>query len=289
MQFLSKRLVKKNIIIGGKQEMKKYLIMLGNLLLYIGTYFLIIKSLVFVGRNYVLPQPGIGPWLNKNSLVVTVTSDLIQFTIFYFMFKKLKGKSLFEHVKLTKKISAGNLAIISIIGISAGFFTSAVFKLPYITEKYPDLVAIMKFMFVDGGNVVVFTCFLLVGSVFKEILFRGLIFNEFRNAFPLALAVLLQGLMYGILFFSFSPPLMVYGFIGAVLFTILYVLVDSLWAPIIAQATCQGSMYILMITGDVFVNKNTVIPLIVISMIIIVAGTVYMTKKTRKELNSISV
>ncbi|WP_026073913.1 CPBP family intramembrane glutamic endopeptidase [Acetivibrio cellulolyticus] len=269
--------------------MKKYLIMLGNLLLYIGTYFLIIKSLVFVGRNYVLPQPGIGPWLNKNSLVVTVTSDLIQFTIFYFMFKKLKGKSLFEHVKLTKKISAGNLAIISIIGISAGFFTSAVFKLPYITEKYPDLVAIMKFMFVDGGNVVVFTCFLLVGSVFKEILFRGLIFNEFRNAFPLALAVLLQGLMYGILFFSFSPPLMVYGFIGAVLFTILYVLVDSLWAPIIAQATCQGSMYILMITGDVFVNKNTVIPLIVISMIIIVAGTVYMTKKTRKELNSISV
>ncbi|OPZ92605.1 MAG: CAAX amino terminal protease self- immunity [Firmicutes bacterium ADurb.Bin419] len=266
--------------------MKKYLIMLGNLLLYIGTYFLIIKSLVFLGKTYVLPQPGIGPWLNRNSLIVTVTSDLIQFTIFYFMFKKLKKKSLFDHVKLSKKISGANLAIISLIGICAGFFTSSVFKLPYITEKYPDLVAIMKFMFVDGGNLLVFTCFLLVGSVFKEILFRGLIFNEFRKAFPLALAILLQGLMYGLLFFSFSPPLMVYGFIGAVLFTVLYVLVDSLWAPVIAQATCQGSMYILMITGDLLINRNTVNPLIVISLIIILAATFYMTKKTKLQVEN---
>lgn len=269
--------------------MKKYLKMLGNLLLYIGTYFVIIKTLVFLGKKYVLPQPGIGPWLDRNSLIVTVTSDLIQFTIFYFMFKKLKKKSLFDHVKLTKKISGANIGIISIIGISAGFFTSSVFKIPYITEKYPDLVAIMKFMFVDGGNLVVFTCFLLVGSVFKEILFRGLLFNEFRNALPLALAVLLQGLMYGVLFFSFSPPLMAYGFIGAVLFTILYVLVDSLWAPVIAQATCQGSMYILMITGDLLINRNTVNVLIAISMIVIVAATVFLAKKMKFQVeNSVS-
>ncbi len=260
--------------------MKKYLIMLGNLLLYIGTYFLVIKSLVFWGKTYILPQPVIGPWLNKNSLVVTVTSDLIQFALFYFIFKKLKRKSLFDHVKLTKRISAGNLVIISVIGISAGFFTSSVFKLPYITERYPDLVAIMKFMFVDGGNVVVFTCFLLVGSVYKEIFFRGLIFNEFRKNFPLALALLLQGLMYGFLFFSFSMPLLVYGFIGAVLFSVLYVLTDSLWAPIIAQATCQGSMYLLMVTGDVLISRNTVNPLIAVSMIVIIAATVYLTKKT---------
>lgn len=266
--------------------MKKYLIMLGNLLFYIGIYFLVIKSLVYWGKNYILPQPGIGPWLNKNSLVVTVTSDLIQFTLFYFIFKKLKKKSLFDHVKLTKKISGINLAIIAVIGICAGFFTSSVFKLPYITEKYPDLVAIMKFMFVDGGNVVVFTCFLLVGSVFKEIFFRGLIFNEFRNNFPLVLGILLQGLMYGLLFFSFSMPLMIYGFVGAVLFTVLYVLTDSLWAPIIAQATCQGSMYILMITGDTFINKNTVNPLIPISMAIIAVATVFLKKRTGLSVKS---
>lgn len=261
--------------------MKKYLIMLGNLLIYVATYFLIIKSLVAFGRAFILDRPVIGPWLYQNALVVTITSDLIQFTIFYFVFKKFKGKNLLEHVKLTERISKKNIAIITVIGIAAGFFTSSVFKLPFITERYSDLIGIMKFMFVDGGNIVVFTCFLLVGSVFKEILFRGLIFNELRDKLPVALAVIIQGLMYGLLFFNLNVPLSVYGFLGAVLFVLLYIWVKSLWAPVIAQASCQGIMYILMMTGDSVLNKSTANPVIVISLVIIVAGMIYVMKDNK--------
>ncbi|MFZ5987612.1 MAG: CPBP family intramembrane glutamic endopeptidase [Bacillota bacterium] len=263
--------------------MKKYLIMIGNLVLYVLTYFLVIKSLVAFGKAFILNRPVIGPWLYKNSLVVTIISDLIQFTIFYFIFKKFKGKSLLEHVKLTRRISMENIVVISIVGIAAGLFTSSVFKLPFITERYSDLVGIMKFMFVDGGNIVVFTCFLLVGSVFKEILFRGLIFNEFRDKLPAALAIILQGLMYGLLFFSFSLPLAVYGFLGALLFVLLYMWVKSLWASIIAQAACQGSMYILMRTGDSVLNQSTVNPLITISLVMVVSGMIYLMKKSKAQ------
>ncbi|EPR10080.1 CPBP family intramembrane glutamic endopeptidase [Ruminiclostridium papyrosolvens] len=267
--------------------MKKYLIMVGNLLIYVVTYFLIIKSLVYIGKGYILPRPGIGPWLNRNSLVVTVTSDLIQFTIFYFVFKKFKGINLLKHVKLTEKISMKNFAVIFVIGLASGFFTSSVFKLPFITERYPDLINIMKFMFIDGGTVIVFTCFLLVGSVYKEILFRGLIFNELRDKLPVVAAVIIQGLMYGLMFFNMNVPLIAYGFLGAVLFVTLYLLVKSLWASVIAQASCQGIMYILMRTEDSILNKGTAWPAIAISFVIIVAGVIYLTK-INKPKNALS-
>ncbi|ODM26053.1 CAAX protease [Clostridium sp. Bc-iso-3] len=263
--------------------MKKYLKMICNLLLYVGTYFVIIKSLVAFGKGYILNKPYIGPWLNDNSLIVTVTSDLIQFTIFYFIFKKFKGKSLLEHVKLTQSISIKNIITISIIGIASGFFTSSVIKLPFVTERYSDLVGIMRYMFVDGGSFVIFLLFLIVGSVFKEILFRGLIFNEFKESLPAALAIVLQGLMYGLMFFGTNLPLLSYGFFGAVLFVLLYLWVKSLWASIIAQATCQGCMYILMLTEDSILNAGSAVPTLIISSIIVLAASVYLMRSCKAE------
>lgn len=263
--------------------MKKYLKMIGNLLLYVGTYFIVIKSLVAFGKGYILDKPYIGPWLNNNSLIVTVTSDLIQFAIFYFIFKKFKGKNLLEHVKLTNKISIKNIITISVIGIASGFFTSSVINLPFITERYSDLVGIMKFMFVDGGNLVVFLCFLLVGSVFKEMLFRGLIFGEFKENLPAVVAIVLQGLMYGLMFFGTNLPLLAYGFLGAILFALLYLWVKSLWASIIAQATCQGCMYVLMLTGDSILNAGSAIPLIIISSIVVLAASIYLRRSCKTE------
>lgn len=270
------------INMGGK-NMKKYLKMICNLLLYVGTYFIVIKSLVAFGKGYILNKPYIGPWLNSNSLIVTVTSDLIQFAIFYFIFKKFKGKNLLEHVRLTQRISKKNIMIISVIGIASGFFTSSVIKLPVVTEKYSDLVGIMRYMFVDGGSLGIFLLFLIVGSVFKEILFRGLIFNEFKENLPVALAIVLQGLMYGLMFFSINLPLVFYGFFGAVLFALLFIWVKSLWASVIAQATCQGCMYILMLTQDSILNADTAVPSIIISSVIVLAASVYLAKSCKAE------
>jgi hypothetical protein len=56
---------------------------------------------------------------------------------------------------------------------------------------------------------------------------------------------MIQGVLYGALFFFGDIPLSLYGFLGAVIFALLYVWFRSIWAPIAAQVACQGSQYLL--------------------------------------------
>ncbi|QNU68232.1 CPBP family intramembrane metalloprotease [Ruminiclostridium herbifermentans] len=71
-------------------------------------------------------------------------------------------------------------------------------------------------------NIVVFT-------IFEEMLFRGLIFNELRKVMPLTVAVIIQALPAA---FQSDMMLSVFGYISMVIYCLAYICSDSIWGSI---------------------------------------------------------
>ncbi len=83
------------------------------------------------------------------------------------------------------------------------------------------------------------------------------------------------------MFFSFDIPLTVYGFLGAVVFALLYVRYRSIWAPIVAQYACQGSQYVFRRSETHVTDPNMQYLFLTITGIAIVALLIVIFNKHR--------
>jgi membrane protease YdiL (CAAX protease family) len=222
-----------------ERTLKKYAIMFGNLLVFIGLYFVIISSVVYLWANVLMPYH---PWFVENTLGYIVLNGAIGFPIFYLVFRYIYKRNFFKEARFQKMDRIPVLISIG-VGLMAGIFTAVFAQLPLIQSD--DIRFSGLFAFLNGSTWYVFLGFLLVGNLFKETLFRGILFNVLRKALPVTVAIIIQGLLYGTLFFNLNPPLTLFGFLGAVVFVLLYIWFDSIWAPILAQIFCQGCQYII--------------------------------------------
>jgi len=252
--------------------MKRFFKMLGYVMLYIGVYFAIFSTIKYVWYN-VLPQnPTLNDFVYSNPLGIVVFNDVFALPIFAIMVYFVKKKSILK-IALFKKTSISNILLSVIIGICMGIFTTSFFALPFC-KKIPKFEELISFIYNSGG-LIVFIGFVVIGTFFKEILFRGLIFNELRATMPIAIAVLLHAVIYGALFFNFDPALTIFGTLGNIVVVLTYVISGSIWAPYVAQAMNNVCIYIIRnYSGDIF-GANKWIP-IIISTVIMIAAFVYM-------------
>lgn len=220
--------------------MKKYFIMIGNIALYGGVYFIISVtiSLMFVFKVVIENLRGItDPFflergLFKDIQVIMIISAILS-TIAYVLIMKLKKKNLIKHCNFSIP-SVGNIIIIT---ISAAAFTTLATIIVDITKVYqyfPDTMEAMgNLIFGDNFILSLLTIGILI-PIFEEILFRGLIFNELRRTIDLRLAIIIQALIFGIAHMNLLQGTVTF-FIGIIM-GLVYVWGKSLWAPIIIHA-----------------------------------------------------
>ncbi len=246
-----------------------------NLALYTVIYFVILFSELAVVKYFAMNNRAFYDWYMMNQDTGVIINDVVSLIIFGIIFKYTHKQSLLVHCKF-KKVDAKAIAVLALVGLCVGLFTTALVRSPFVAARIPQLGDLVDALFI-GSTVICFLLFLIIGSIYKEILFRGIYFNDLKELMPFVVALIVQGLMYGVYFFFTSIPLIVYGLFGAVLFGLIYTWFDSIWAPIAVQITSTGGMWILCIFKGEFV-RNNYYAIIVLSFIAIVGGIYYLLK-----------
>lgn len=268
-----------------EKNIKKYLIMIRNLAIVIGGYFAILYGvaygLIFIANL----SEGFKTWYLDNVVFMMIVNGIIALSLAFLILSKI-SKVKRDQVFNLSKISMKTILLIALTGLIVGLFTASVFKIPAIEENYPVLNNVVDIL-VNPSSVLVFFIFLLVNSLYKEVLFRGFLYNELKTNLSLPLSIIIQGVLYGLLFFQGNLPLSIYGFLGALLFVFLYEWFDSLLAPFIAQVTSTGGLFIYARLMNEYIILENIKFIIPISAIVTALLIIYLWK-TKDRLSVIS-
>jgi len=223
--------------------MKKYLKMIGNIILYLGSMYF--TSFIVVLAIRILINLGVmnkadSRWMFENSGMGLLIIALLTIPLYLLIFK-LKRKSFIDFCEI-KPINLRNSILLLAIALCMGVFTTSLTSLPLVLEKFPEANNMIDVFMGKGSFILGLLSSVLIVPAFEEILFRGLIFNELKKNMALPIAFLIQGTIYAL-----SQPnliAIIFGFIGGSIFTLSYIWVKSLWAPIILQTS---SCFFMMI------------------------------------------
>ncbi|QGG55487.1 CPBP family intramembrane glutamic endopeptidase [Paenibacillus sp. B01] len=243
----------------------------------IGIYFAWFFTVTTLFFDYVYRDTA---WFQKNTLVTILLNDIVGLPLMIGAIWLLFRQNLFREARF-RRIEPTSVLICVWIGLGAGLFTAAFSQLPLIRSS--DYQFQTLFDYINRADWYVFLGFLLLGNVYKETLFRGLLLNSFRRLMPVWAAIALQGALYGALFFLGDVPLSLYGFLGAVLFGLLYVRLDSIWAPIAAQIACQGLQYALWHYAPDLGGAAALSVIMAASLAMIAAGVLLLFKRQPAE------
>ncbi|MGB7605435.1 MAG: CPBP family intramembrane glutamic endopeptidase [Lutisporaceae bacterium] len=275
--------------------MMKYLKMVGKIVLYLGSVYLMmtIMSLfvnALIGMKVI--QGELYKWIYENQSLLMIPTIVIVMLMYLLVFK-LRKKSFTEFCEI-KKISFKSVALLFTIALSMGIFTTAFTSMSFILEKFPELDSTINFFMGNGNVIVAILTSVLIIPAYEEVLFRGLIFNELRNNMAIPIAFLIQNLIYAII----QPNLMsiIFGFIGGFIFSLAYLWVKSLWAPILLQTISCFFMLFFRRLGVHLVFRGIGDIAIIIVLIAAVFTITYImlsfrkdSKKLSQDLNNLSI
>ncbi|QTH39832.1 CPBP family intramembrane metalloprotease [Cohnella sp. LGH] len=229
----------------GAAAMKKYGVMAGNLAVYVGIYYGLLQVLVTIWEQAVLPKY---PSLASHGIIGLYTNAILAMPLYYFVLKIFYKKDLIALAQF-RKASAKVHVLNLLLAVCMAVWVMTLFSIPEVIKAAPGFENIVGFFL--AHNAWVFFSFFVINSVYKEILFRALIFNELKRALPLPIAMIVTGILYGILFFSGDIPLMLYGTAGAVIFGLLYVWYRSILLTIINEFVLFSAYYIIRHSGGI--------------------------------------
>lgn len=127
-----------------------------------------------------------------------------------------------------KTISIKNLMLCISIGISISIFILCFMHLEYFANNMQAVISFFDRF--NNGSVFYFIFYnIIVFTIFEEMLFRGLIFNELRKVLPLVPVILIQALPAA---FQSDVVLSVFGYASMVIYCLAYIYSDSIWGSV---------------------------------------------------------
>ncbi|MGL4343556.1 MAG: lysostaphin resistance A-like protein [Cellulosilyticaceae bacterium] len=260
--------------------MNKYGKMLGLVGLYTCIYIVVA---LLVGRFI---QPFIPEKYGSQTFYLTV--ELIVLAILFGMTKARKMK-ISEQIK-AKAISPKMMLIVLVIGIATALFTSSVLymlKLPQLEIPF------------NAASILLFLVFHMENSIYKEVYYRGYIFNEMQGKIGLVLAILIQGAIYGLLFMGPNIAGIAYAYLGVILFTMVYLWSGSLWGSVIVQFSSTIGIFLLGQSEWGLINDYNVMVYLMLGFMMLVSGMIWLrihikdeapiTQKTENRLKGLAL
>ncbi|GMK38340.1 hypothetical protein PCCS19_13940 [Paenibacillus sp. CCS19] len=223
----------------GWQPVRPYAVLTGKVGLIVALYYILLQILVVIWDNAVLPRY---PSLAEHGIIGLYTNALLSFPMFYFLYKRLYKQNLWKLARFETvgwKPQLLNVAL----AICMAIWVMSLFSIPQVKDAAPGFESIVGFFLFQ--NAWVFFSFFVINSVYKEVLFRALLFNELRSKLPVTAAMIITGILYGILFFSGDLPLTLYGTAGAVIFGMLYIWHRSIWITIVNEYVLFSTYYLI--------------------------------------------
>lgn len=267
---------------------KKYLNIAGNVLLYMGVFFVvsqIFSFLIKIGYE----TKGLTELLDF--LLVEMKLHVVAFFVIpfliYLLIFRIRKENFSEFCRL-KKLSAHDFILVTLIGIAMFIFTSHFINISLILEKVPQYDEYVSF--IETGNPAMSLIMLSIIIPFvEEILFRGLILNEMRKGLPLFLVLLIHPLFY----MPFQPNIQVavFAYINFTIFGLIYIFTGSIWSSILVEVVSAIGLFGMRLLGieqklDTM-GDPYLITVTVICFVLILFGTFKLKKKNLKEIFSV--
>lgn len=210
--------------------------------------------------------------------------------LLYGLILKKRKMSLIKACNFSK-ISIKNLCIVILMSLAMGLFTCCVTNTSLVINDFPVLRGYLGEVEYGSSNLVIFIITMSIAFIGEEMIFRGTMFNEVRRCGALYPSVIISASIYGILN-ALTQGLMVgiYSWISAIIFTLIYVYMSSIWASVTLQA---GSLYMITIVRKTSLWDQLaglgdgVLYIITAACIIVMVGAFYILYKEGRKLGNI--
>lgn len=270
--------------------MKKYLIMSAFVILYLAVYFILQNH---IGSMYLIfymikefirdPQAlasNIDFLMNdfiQKSIWYIVIAAAISFPVYVFIMW-LRKESIYKFCSFSK-ISAMNIALVSLMGIALNFVAEFLISLSNLGNLSPDTEKMFGIIFEGNSLGMILLGIGIIGPVIEEIIFRGLIFNELRRNIPVVWALIIQALLFGI--YHMNPTQAIYASCLGIVLGLVFMWTKSIWAPILIHIFFNSTSTVLGKAADEQMLNSFQYPILIASVVIL-AVTLVLTWKGRK-------
>lgn len=267
--------------------MNRYLKMTGNVLLYIGIWFINLKIFGhLVDRAFNSPYKDLmdvlfNQW-NFGVIIFFVVPVLINLLIF-----KIRKGNIIEFCRF-KAMTFKETIIVLLVTIAGIIFTLHLINTSFFLKYLPEFDNYVK----DAIKGNLFATFLMAGILLptcEEILFRGLIFNEMRKCLPVVVVLFLHTLIY--MPFQPTASIAVYAYLNFTIYALVFILTDSLWSSIMFEGLGAVGLYATKLLGFDQLVRNWGDPYLItvslISLILILIGVFSLKKAPLKEIFAI--
>lgn len=263
----------------------KYVKSFGLPLLFIGLTFVIMKLCEYI--FYHSPLHGITGFagiIDKNPHIPAALWYFLTFLLLALFTGIVKKKNIFSYCGF-KKISRNEVLIMMYIGAGAFLFNTAFINISFIDKNFPQFDKYLVYNYEHSHILLGILSSIILGPILEEVLFRGLIFKELKNALPLLPAAIISSVLYGILFFDI--PLILFCVAAGLLYTFIYVQTNNLVPMYVLHFVATGAVLfsrrlgienLISDIGDIYI-----IPAFGLSIVIIISGAWLLWREKQKQ------
>lgn len=263
--------------------MKKYIKMIGELAFYYAITLVVIFSVIYAFDHVKV----LTSLYDVAPPVFFGFSDPILVAFFFLFFKYVKKQKLTQYANI-KKISVPTIVLVVAIGTVLGFFSFSFVSTNFIKINCPELNISIK-GFTASGNLLALLYLVPMNSFYKEVSYRGVFYNEVRNNnLPVWVALIIPALMYCTLLVISGNVIgvLVYSFLGNMLFGTVYYWGKSVWASMLTTMSCTFSIILTkrIFPRSLFTNQHAIIfTSLTVVILAVLMGILY---KQHKNLGS---
>jgi len=260
--------------------MKKYLKMIGNIMLYMFLY-IVVSCLISLVVALLVKNKDSLHWIRNNPSILTIMINIPTLLV-YMLIAKIRK----QNFKVKYHFNSFNyhyIYLIILIGISLGIFSTSFLRIHIIKENFSTLNKLLKSITAGDNLIITLLGTITMGSILEEVLFRGLIFEELKKNTNIIFAVIVQGLLLGV--FTLNISAMIYAGIGGVIFGVIYIVFRSIWAAILAHMISSTVLLIFSKWSTNLISEANAVYAAALS-IIILAASLYMILKYRNKIQN---
>ncbi|OAB42548.1 CPBP family intramembrane glutamic endopeptidase [Paenibacillus antarcticus] len=268
--------------------MKKILLMIGNIALYLGIFYAVLFLLRATYQWEV--TTGLAKFMDYNPAMFMGVLSAVILLLYMLLFRLKKsiwpgqGQTLFQASRF-KRISLKNTMFMFGMGLAGCLFSIGLMEIDFIARNFPSIPGLVNDMMRSESILFVILGVGLLGPIYEEILFRGLIYKHLRSVMPMIAAIIVQAAIYA--YFQPSLSLSAIGLGSGIIYAILCIRLSSIWAPIIVQTSAMSLIFIAKYVGFYeTLNKlgeGMLYVITIVSLLSLLAGTVYVWRSGNGE------
>lgn len=164
-------------------------------------------------------------------LLIVIIANLLTLGYFYVVFIARKDNFI-DYVGFRKiKLKDGILVIL--LGVFLNFVIVVILNavMNYLPMPIIEAYAEVMDTLVNGSFIMILITGSIMAPLFEEIIIRGIVFNDFKKAVPVWLAIMIQAAVFGVMHMNIIQG--TYAFVIGLIFGLVYLKYNSIWVPIL--------------------------------------------------------